>query len=419
MILMLFFQISVISKIFFHLFNTTFYVLSESLKTLESFIHHQHQHNHHHHHHMENISEEKFNTSLSDDFGVFMNQSTHPSPSPHVFDVLGPEYHRQMRISLLTLMIVISLIGNVIMCVHINQHRRRNQRIQLLFVNLAVADLLVTCFTMTSQLVWEYMGREWIAGAAFCPVFKVLQTFTMVCSNYLIVTIALDRHVAIVYPLRRCPNTKFHLILAWTASLLPSLPNAYVFQEYITSSGKVFCVAKFYTMSLSLQVRRLYMAFIFLSVFILPIFIIVGLYARILYVVWTRSQAFPGYMASAESVASNCVPKEPNEIHPRYPRAKIKTLKMTLVVVITFLATSLPYLIQEMIIAFGDPSKLNENIVAMAGIISASNSTINPYVYLLFNAKALVAKRIANSLCDCCLPSQNKSGSRTETSCNV
>ena len=368
---------------------------------------------------MENITEDKFDMSVFDISNFVTNLSTQSAASAQAIHVLGPEYHRQIRISFLFLMIIISLIGNFIMCLHISKHRRRNQRIQLLFVNLAVADLLVTCFTMTSQLVWEYMGREWIAGAAFCPVFKVLQTFTMVCSNYLIVTIALDRHIAIVYPLRRRPNTKRYLILAWTASLLPSLPNAYIFQEYISPSGKVFCVAKFYTMSLSLQVRQFYMAFIFLSVFILPIFIIVGLYARILYVVWTRNQAFPGHRASAESVASNCSPKEPNRVNPHFPRAKIKTLKMTLIVVATFLATSLPYLIQEMIIAFGDPSKLNENVVAMSGIISASNSTINPYVYLLFNAKAVVAKRMANSLCNCCLPSQNKSDATTQSGCNV
>lgn len=368
---------------------------------------------------MENTTEDKFDVSVIN-INFITNLSTQSgASSPQVIHVLGPEYHRQIRIGLLSLMIVISLIGNFIMCVHISKHRQRNQRIQLLFVNLAVADLLVTCFTMTSQLVWEYMGREWVAGAAFCPVFKVLQTFTMVCSNYLIVTIALDRHIAIVYPLRRRPDTKRYLILAWTASLLPSLPNAYVFQEYITPTGKVFCVAKFYTMSLSLQVRQFYMAFIFFSVFILPIFIIVGLYARILYVVWTRNQAFPGYEASAESVASNCVPKEPKRIHSHFPRAKIKTLKMTLIVVATFLATSLPYLIQEMIIAFGDPATLNENVVAMSGIISASNSTINPYVYLLFNAKAVVAKRMANSLCNCCLPSQNKSKTAANTSCIV
>ncbi|XP_054714710.1 oxytocin receptor-like [Uloborus diversus] len=354
---------------------------------------------------------------------VLLNLTARSSPAElnadSQFDVFGPEYHRQMRIAILTIMIITSLIGNAIMCAHIKLHRHRNQRIQLLFINLAAADLLVTCFTMTSQLVWECMGREWIAGPVFCPIFKVLQTFTMVCSNYLIVTIGLDRHSAIVYPLRRNINTRWYLATAWMASLLPSIPNAYVFEQYTTPSGKTFCVAKFYTSSLSIRARQIYMACVFLAVFILPIFIIVGLYTRILYVVWTRSRAFPGHLTSAESVTSNCIPKDMNGAQSHYPRAKIKTLKMTLVVVITFLATSLPYLIQEMIIAFGDTSILNENVVAMTGIISAFNSTINPYVYLLFNAKANVAKRISNYLCTCFLPLHARGESKIEVSSNV
>ncbi|XP_035207657.1 oxytocin receptor-like [Stegodyphus dumicola] len=333
--------------------------------------------------------------------------------------VLGPEYHRQMRIFLLTFMIATSLLGNAIMCFHIKQNRRRNQRIQLLFINLAVADLLVTCFTMTSQLVWESMSKEWIGGPAFCSIFKVLQTFTMVCSNYLIVTIALDRHTAIVYPLKRRPNTRCYLIVAWLTSLIPSLPNAYVFHQYIDPSGNRFCVAKFYTAELSLRTRQMYMGFVLLSVFIFPICLIIGLYARILYVLWTRSRAFPGHVTSADSVASNSIPKEFSCAHPHYPRAKIKTLKMTLAVVVTFLTTSLPYLVQEMIIAFGDPSSLNENVVAMAGIFSASNSTVNPYIYLLFNANAAIAKRVANMMCSCCLPVHAKCESRIETSTNA
>ncbi|XP_076317901.1 gonadotropin-releasing hormone receptor-like [Tachypleus tridentatus] len=142
-------------------------------------------------------------------------------------------------------MIVFSLLGNSAMCLHIKQKWHHRSAIHVLFLNLAVADILVTLVTMCSQLVWEFMDREWIAGDLFGRTFKVCQTFTMVSSNYMLLAIALDRHSAIVIPFFRNARTKALITSAWVLSRLPSLPNAYVFQTFTMSDGKTFCVAKF------------------------------------------------------------------------------------------------------------------------------------------------------------------------------
>ncbi|CAN8028829.1 unnamed protein product [Ixodes persulcatus] len=57
---------------------------------------------------------------------------------------------------------------------------------------------------------------------------------------------------------------------------------------------------------------------------------------------------------------------------------------MTVVVFGAFLVTNVPYMVQEMILAFGNPGILDHNAVALFGVISASNSAINPYIYLFF-----------------------------------
>lgn len=41
-----------------------------------------------------------------------------------------------------------------------------------------------------------------------------------------------------------------------------------------------------------------------------------------------------------------------------------------------------------MMIAFGNMKNINPNVVALFGIISASNSSLNPFIYLLFCPKA-------------------------------
>ncbi|KAL3203424.1 hypothetical protein MRX96_053222 [Rhipicephalus microplus] len=57
---------------------------------------------------------------------------------------------------------------------------------------------------------------------------------------------------------------------------------------------------------------------------------------------------------------------------------------MTAVVFGAFLVTNVPYMVQEVILAFGNPDILNANVVALSGVISASNSAINPYIFLYF-----------------------------------
>ncbi|XP_013790428.1 oxytocin receptor-like [Limulus polyphemus] len=343
----------------------------------------------------------------------------------HKQAVLGPKYHHQVRVYILVAMIVLSLLGNIAMCLHIKGKWHHRTAIHVLFLNLAVADILVTLITMCSQLVWEFMDREWIAGEVFCRIFKVFQTFTMVSSNYILLAIALDRHTVIVYPLFRNTRTKALITCAWALSLLPSLPNAYIFQTVTLSDGKAFCVAKFYTSSLSLAHRQVYMALILLVVFIIPILMVIVLYARIMYTMLTRTGKLTRFhsrksrLIGSEGAGNATQTQTVDTSTSQISKAKVKTLKMTLTIVSTFLTTCTPYLIQEIIIAFGNPAILNQNLVAFSGIFSASNSALNPYIYFLFNSKTPLVKKIANSTCSCCLPVPTKSVNETENTSQV
>lgn len=97
------------------------------------------------------------------------------------------------------------------------------------------------------------MDREWLAGDLFCRFNKVGQTFAITSSNFVLVSIAVDRWLSIVYPLRIWPSPHRLALVAWIASLLPSLPNAYTFHQ-VLEGNRAYCVSKFYTGELSPQV---------------------------------------------------------------------------------------------------------------------------------------------------------------------
>ncbi|KAH7962419.1 gonadotropin-releasing hormone II receptor [Rhipicephalus sanguineus] len=295
--------------------------------------------------------------------------------------MFGPQYHSHVRITVIVIMIAFSIAGNCVVCWRLlrNHRRRRYQKAHVLFLNLAVADLLVTTVTMTSQTVWEIMGRAWIAGDAFCRVFKVLQTFALASSTYMIVSIALDRHFAIVYPLATCLAPSHLAAAAWFASLIPSLPNLYMFRLVEAGVGLQYCASVFYAQKADSSLpRQLYMTFVFLGVFVVPLILLVVLYGRILIEIWKQSSAV----------------KNRHQTASPFPKAKVKTVKLTAAIFIAFLVTNVPYMVLEMVLAFaGAGASLDQNMVALFGVISASNSAVNPYIFLFFQKSSGSTKR--------------------------
>ena len=83
--------------------------------------------------------------------------------------------------------------------------------------------------------------------------------------------------------------------------------------------------------------------------------------------------------------------QKPGKIHLQstgnttLPKAKIKTLKMTVVIVATFILFGMPYYILEMIYSFGDHTIVPSAVASVLGGMAVANSASNPYVFLVFN----------------------------------
>ena len=75
------------------------------------------------------------------------------------------------------------------------------------------------------------------------------------------------------------------------------------------------------------------------------------------------------------------------------PAAKVKTLKMTIVIGAAFIACSLPYHVLEMLYSFSEHGRVSGRVAAVFGAMAVANSAINPYIFMLFNASASDAWR--------------------------
>ncbi|MBN3298291.1 V1AR protein, partial [Amia calva] len=228
--------------------------------------------------------------------------------------------------------------------------------------------------------------------------------FSIAFSN-IIAIIALERHHVIVNPLASPLPTKLLAFVGWFTALLLSLPQAFVFKvQGVGDSDK--CLSTFsHLPRWHLQMYIIYGA---ITVFFAPFCILCGAYIWILWTIWRKEQHVKEPMFSD--------PRHPQKKHLRLvatnstiPRAKIKTLKMTLVIIILFIVCGLPYFIIEMKMAFGSITQLDDEVIAVLGIFVVSNSAVNPYVYLFFKTDNVYLKKLEKKVCFSCLKDYKES----------
>ena len=196
------------------------------------------------------------------------------------------------------LTIVASTVGNTLL-IHIVCKRPEVRSLHnFMFVNMAVADLLVTAVTMPWSIAFFYTQSAWaitgIFGEITCRMFVYIGHVDLAASILCLVVMAVDRYYAIMSPLYRDTlwfrNAKIATPLIWfVAMVLVSM--TLVFHDL----EKKFCVYDFYVFGSDhgTRLRQFYFLFIFVVIYFIPLVIISVLYARITHKVWFHQT--PGY----------------------------------------------------------------------------------------------------------------------------
>ncbi|PAV84969.1 hypothetical protein WR25_12891 [Diploscapter pachys] len=190
-----------------------------------------------------------------------------------------------MLFSLLTL---IGVLGNLIVIYAIaGDKKMRSSVMNILLLNLAVADLLNLVFTSSEWLSPVTLGTtQWLWPAFLCSVCRYLECVFLFTSISTQLIVCVERYLAIIYPLRArlyCsrPNAFIAVLVAWAFSALFAAPYAYL-NFYKSSSEQ--CVNR---ASRSQWWMRYKMAE-FVTFYLVPIVLIVCVYLRICTVLWAK-----------------------------------------------------------------------------------------------------------------------------------
>ncbi|XP_006825019.1 mesotocin receptor-like [Saccoglossus kowalevskii] len=277
----------------------------------------------------------------------------------------GINYNRQLRLIILAVLFIVSLGGNVGFFVWMWFNRRTRNRINTFMVHLCCADLLVAFFALLSQFIVELLELTWLMGDVGCRLFKILQCFTLFASSNMVVAIAIDRYHSVLYPFKQRLGVYVIIIPAWLIAFFLSIPQAFLWKVIPDKQGTVGC----HTSLEKNWQKQTYLTWVALVMFFIPFILITSFYLRITFRLWQRrNTVLPGK-------------------NQRRRNAKMKTLKMTFVIITFFVVCGLPYFALDMY-RFTGRGNVDRNAYAVLGIFSVSHCAVNPFIFLAFNARS-------------------------------
>ncbi|EDO40944.1 predicted protein, partial [Nematostella vectensis] len=262
---------------------------------------------------------------------------------------------------------LISAVGNSLVCIVILRRRRMKTVTNYFVLNLAIADLALTCICIPFDIPVQEMNYVWPYGGFMCKILYPLQTLSLFASVFTLTAVSLTRYWAIVHPLRQqlsVSNSKRIIVAIWVISIIPVSPYSYVLSH---EDGSLSCEENWGDTSM----RKVYTAVLFMFQYVLPLTVIAGAYIGIgieLRKRQTRDRS--GGL---------------RDVHAEETR---KVLRMLKVVTVVFAVFVLPTNIMWLWLDFGHAEQEYDrfwDLVAFCNIVTFANSAANPICYTVLN----------------------------------
>ncbi|XP_004485222.2 probable G-protein coupled receptor 150 [Dasypus novemcinctus] len=315
-----------------------------------------------------------------------------PPPGPH---------SRCVRLVFLAVILVVAVAGNAAVLSRLcgggggPWAGPKRRKMDLLLAQLAAADLYACGGTALSQLARELLGGpRATAGDLACRFEQLLQASGRGASAHLVALIALERQHAVRRPLSPPLPARALAALGWLLALLLALPPAFVVRGGAPPRpppaappaarawpGERRCRGIFAPLPRwHLQVYTLYET---IAGFLAPV-AIMGVACSLLLCAWWHRRPQALVAAAPWSASPGRAPAA-----GALPRAKVQSLKMSLMLALLFVGCELPYFAARLAAAWSSGpagETEDEGLVAALRVVGVANSAFNPFVYLFFQA---------------------------------
>ncbi|ELU18378.1 hypothetical protein CAPTEDRAFT_53257, partial [Capitella teleta] len=313
----------------------------------------------------------------------------------------------RVEIGVQALIFFLAVLGNCSVLLVLKYRKQKTSKMHLFIAHLSIADLMVAFFNILPQFAWDITLR-FRGSDSLCRFIKFMQIAVIYASTYILVMTAIDRYIAICKPMNQYIWTRQRAhsmaFIVWGFSLLLSTPQLAIFQlqQIAPNSSTYDCWATFspdWTL-------KIYSTFFSVTVYIVPFIILAVLYGRICCVVWgnlrKQQHSMDHHCNTNQKVTYkfngtgqiSIIPEHPNEkqckccnpLHKDICETKLKTIKLTFVVIIAYVLCWTPFMVTQMWWAFDSDAPANEPVFVMCLLLASLNSCCNPWIYMAFSS---------------------------------
>lgn len=305
----------------------------------------------------------------------------------------------KLEIAVLAVTFVVAVLGNSSVLLALHRTPRKTSRMHLFIRHLSLADLAVAFFQVLPQLCWDityrFRGPDWL-----CRVVKHMQVFAMFASAYMLVVMTADRYIAVCHPLKTLqqPARRSRLMIAasWVLSFVLSTPQYFIFSmiEVNNVTKAQDCWATF----IQPWGTRAYVTWMTSGIFVAPVVILGTCYGFICYHIWrnirgkTASHQNKSARGSGDALHKGILVAPCVSSVKTISRAKIRTVKMTFVIVTAYILCWAPFFIVQMWSVWDEKFIWTDSenpSTTITALLASLNSCCNPWIYMFFSGHLL------------------------------
>lgn len=271
----------------------------------------------------------------------------------------------------------IALLGNSLVLYVVFKRQSMRSVLNLLIVNMAIADLLVTVFIMPYSVAYLFVGLEWfggIVGLILCKTIHFSLTASIAASVITLIVITVDRFVSIVFVWKTCLNlrtSKVSLAAIWLISIaiMGLHLEVYTVDQAIPGDDRYFCYPDWRRMPVDFN--KFFAIGMFVMLYAFPLVLMAILYSMIVHKLWKDS--FAGNAASGGDRNIN--------------NSKKRVVKMLVTVTLAFAVCWFPLHAIHYYIYFETETFqcMSLYLILLSFWLGHANSAINPVLYVIFN----------------------------------
>ena len=310
------------------------------------------------------------------------------------FSLINPEALKIGLTVALSLILVVSLVGNSLIVLIVYKTPTLRKPIHMLIANMAMSDLLYPVFLVPVCLVEGLAGSWFIGGTlgqALCKLHPFLSDVSSLVSIQSLVLITVDRFVAVVVPLRSPLISRklclFFIVASWIVAMAVHSP--YLVALKLVKYPEGLRCEPLWQEAFEGNTYANYLLAFAIVFFYMPFVLLVILYSIIL--IKLKKQARPGE-------------KSANSEEQRARRNR-NALKMATAIVVVFFICWIPLVSNAIIHKFSAPDSLIFSSCSfhlyrtVTFFMAFANCAINPIICLTLNSNY---RQALKRLVSCC-----------------